>query len=210
VGETSGENDPDIKWTPQVIHAAPKGVRLVDLHLKHGLAAADLPVSVTLAEGQDDLVIFPSEVIIPEGKSHVRFELEFLKQSGQATLRATLPDELGGETDDLEIDLKSLGQAKLGISWEPRKVEELIGAAFSVELRLDEPAPWPFMVTVSVRNGDPSVISGYPSEVPFAEGEMSKVINFQATDVTGKLGLRAALPADAGGKHSDLKIDVEE
>jgi hypothetical protein len=81
-----------------------------------------------------------------------------------------------------------------------------------VELHLNNPAPFDLEVLISLKNGNRSLVEGFPGMVEFPEGERVVVIEFTTTEPAGKndnkLQLRAALPLEVGGKHDDLKIEV--
>lgn len=93
----------EVKWSPDVIRAAPKGTRTVRLMLKHGIAEEDLEVSLAADLSPDLLIEFDSPVTIPQGERDVEVEITFLSQSGSGTLTATLPE---GASDELDIDLR--------------------------------------------------------------------------------------------------------
>ncbi len=212
VEEGDGEDDLNVRWEPRVIRAAPNGSR--DVRVRIGdPAPQDLLVELTLEEGPDDLLAFPPEVTIPEGERVVTVRIEFLSQRGKATLRATLPESVGGDQADLDIDLRAEGQAKLDIEWSPDDLELQPNSPASVELRLDSPAPFDLEVLITLKNGNRSLVAGFPGMVEFPEGQQVVVIEFTTTQPSGnndkKVRFRAALPMEVGGKHDDLKIEVE-
>jgi hypothetical protein len=109
VGLQGGPRALEIKWTPRQIKKAPNRLREVRLMLKHGFAPEDLIVHIELVDPSPDLDIispeFPTEVTIPAGEREVRLVLEIMSTTGSGKLRATLPDSVGGHSDELEIDL---------------------------------------------------------------------------------------------------------
>ena len=207
------EDDLDVRWEPRVIRSAPNGSR--DVRVRIGdPAPQDLLVALTLEEGPDDLLAFPSEVTIPEGERVVTLRIEFLSQRGKATLRATLPESVGGDQADLDIDLRAEGQAKLDIEWSPDDLELQPNSPASVELRLDSPAPFDLEVLITLKNGNRLLVEGFPGMVEFPEGQQVVLIEFTTSQPSGnndkKVQFRAALPMEVGGKHDDLKIEVEK
>ncbi len=70
-------------------------------------APAGLMVELELEEeGFGDLVGFPAMVEFAEGSKVAVVEIEVGSQTGEAEIRATLPESLGGESDDLKIKVK--------------------------------------------------------------------------------------------------------
>lgn len=214
VGENDGEGDDEgdesgLRWEPRVIRAAPNGFRDVRLRISEP-AAEDLTLALSLEEGPDDLLAFPEEVVIPEGQRVVTLRIEFLSQQVEAILRATLPDDAGHA--DLDIDLRAAGQFKLDIEWSPDDLKLAPNSPASVELHLNNPAPFDLEVLISLKNGNRSLLEGFPGMVEFPEGERVVVIEFNTTQPSGnndnKVQLRAALPLEVGGKHDDLKVEV--
>ncbi len=204
------ENRLEVHWRPDKIKSVPDtGFREVRLHLNHP-APVDLLVTLELTEGSDEVVAFPSEVLIPAGEKIVPVVLEFLSREGNARLQATLPEDVGGDTDTLEIDLEDRPQDKVGIQWRPDEIRIGVLSEFRVRLILSRPAPLDMKVVVSVKSGDADLVKGMPEEIEFEAGQQQVVIELESGEKTGLVRFRAALPFDLGGKHDDLHVRVDD
>ncbi len=212
--EEEGEEEPPpsaslrLMWEPRVIHAVGKGVRELRLRI-NDRAPEDLIVAISQESGDEEFVAFPETATIPAGAKEVRIEVSFLKDQGDAVLRAVLPDSVGGDDDTLEISLRPVKPEKLSIEWKPDEVELRPGQAGEAVLSLDRPAPYALEAVLSIRNGNRSLVRGLPPRVLFAAGEGRVVVPFTAADHPGKIKLRAALPIQVGGQAADLDIEVK-
>ncbi len=200
----------EVKWTPRVIKSNPREVREVSLFLKKGVAPTELTVELSLVDGPEGLVSFPEEVFFPAGQKRIRFNIEVRSLPGRAVIRATLPDDVGADTDDLVVEL-GRGQTRLKVEWSKSQVKTGPMANVDVKLRLNKPAPAPVTVSVEVRNGDSSVVAAaLPSQLTFAQGEQEISLQFATADKEGRVTYRATLPSDFGGGHDDLRIVVRD
>ncbi len=209
-----GEDDLEVRWEPRVIRVAPNGGRDVRIRISDPAPLGGLTVALTLEEGSDDLLSFPSQVTIPEGERGVTLRIDFLSNQGKATLRATLPESAGGDHADLDIELRSDTQAKLDIQWSPDELELEPNSPGRVELRLSSPAPFDLQVLITLKSGNRFLVQSFPASVEFAQGQRTALIRFSTTEPSGddddEVELRAALPIEVGGKHDDLEIEVEK
>ena len=201
----------DLVWTPGVVRAAPLGRVTVRLMLKHGVAPEDIPVALVLEDATSDLLIqwFPEDPVIPQGEKAVSVELIFGGQSGSGRLVATLPDTLGGDSADLDIDLRSNSQAPLKVNWSKKKIEVAPSTEISVDLRLSRVTEEEIAVVITPVAGDAGVIGSFLSPVTIPAGGQVLHLTFQSSEKTGKVRLRAALPRALGGAHADLDLRVD-
>lgn len=212
-GDDEEPRDLEVRWSPRVIEAAPQAVRRVALHLSRP-APAELAVAVTQTEGPDGLVRFPESVSFAAGQQVVHFAVEILGE-GEGELEARLPDDFGGDTDTIKIEIKRPPLVRLKLRWRPDEVELQPGEQVQVALRLDQPAPEDIEVTVGAVAGDPALfvadpsLEALPTTVFFAQGTDEVLFSFTAGDRTGRLKLRAALPRSYGGAHDDLTLKIE-
>jgi hypothetical protein len=211
VGEdATGPRELELMWTPRVIRAAPQGRVSVRLMLKYGVAPEDIPIPLVLEESTGGLQIrFPDEVILPKGEKAVSLEFLFGSQSGSGKLVATLPDTLGGDSAELDIDLRSNSQAPLKVSWSEKKIEFARSTAITVDLRLSRIAEKEIAVVITPVAGDAGVLSSFLSPVTIPAGEQVVHLTFQSSEKSGKVRLRAALPRELGGAHADLDLRVD-
>lgn len=206
-GEHEGEQG--IRWSPDKIRAAPQGEVTVRLHLGQP-PAADLEVPIEQIAGDEDFVVFPETVMFPAGERTVQVPLQFLLPRGEAKLEAKLPEDAGGDSDILDINIKGNNDIKLRLQWRPREVEAGPDTDVQVLLVLDDPAPADFRAVLSLKQGDSDLLVGLPSEVEFLEGEQQAVVEFKTGAGVGKVRIRAAIPRDLGGFHDDLLVDIKE
>ncbi len=211
VGEDqSGPREVGLRWSPGVVRAAPQGRVTVKLMLKYGVATEDIPVGLTLEESSADLDIrFPDDLVIPQGEKMVDVELLFGSQSGSGKLVATLPDILGGESAELDIELHSNAQAPLKVSWSQKRVEIAPSSEIQIELRLSRVVEEPVSVVITPVSGDSGVLGPYVSAVDVPAGEQVLKWTLKSSEMTGKVRLRAALPLELGGAHDDLDFRVK-
>ncbi len=202
------EDELELQWQPGRLSAAPPGRRDVRLQLNQP-APADLVVRLSVREGTADLVVFPEEVLIPAGERAAPVALEILSAQAEARIRAALPEDAGGDTDDLEIQPERVFDRRLQVEWVPDEVEVGVGEEFEVALRLNQPAPADFTVFVRRQGGGQSgSLEGVPSEVRFEAGATEVVLQLRALR-RGKVRLRASLPVRLGGRHADLRVEIE-
>ncbi|GAB4254029.1 MAG: hypothetical protein Kow00109_29590 [Acidobacteriota bacterium] len=215
--EEDGDDDGgelEVRWSPRVIEAAPHEVRRVALHLSRP-APEELEVALSQTEGPDGLVRFPESVTFAAGRQVVHFVIEVL-QEGRGSLEAALPEDLGGDTDTLKIDVKHPPMVKLKLHWRPDEVELAPGGEAPVMLVLERSVPEDVEVTIAAVGGDPTLFTGDPSldalpmTVVFPAGSTELAFSFVAGDRAGRLKLRAALPRTYGGDHDDLSLKVEK
>lgn len=214
VGEGSpGAQSTEIQWTPSVVRAAPQGHVGVGLMLKYGQAEEDIPVTIELIDASSDLNLqspeFPLETVIPQGEKAVGIDLLFGAQTGSGKLVAHLPDEMGGDTAELDIDLRSNSQAPMHLSWSDKNVDVATGTEFTMTLRLSRVADEDILILITPVSGHREVLSSMESEVNVPAGSQTVDVAFQSSDQTGKVKLRAALPRELGGAHADLNISVK-
>ncbi|HSR51731.1 MAG TPA: DUF5666 domain-containing protein [Acidobacteriota bacterium] len=199
----------EIKWSPDKISGQGNRSVEVSLLLTRTLQE-DVEIILFLKDGKSALVSFPSMMMIAAGERVVRFPVEIGSGPGRAKVRAALPASVGGDTDDLEIDLRAQQQEKVELSWRPQDDLELQpGQSASVTLALDRPAPFDFSVAILVDKGDPALVSGVPSEIFFPQGSMAQTINVTAGDAPGKVEFEAQAPFSLGGDRESLKIEIE-
>ena len=198
----------EIKWSPDKIRAAPHGDSVARLHLSRP-APRDIRVPIEQTRGDEDFVVFPDEVLIPEGERTVRVSLEFLKDQGEALLVASLPEDLGGDSAELEIEFKPKNDVKVRLSWRPEKLEADLESEVRSTLVLDAPAPAAFRVVLSIRLGNADLLRGLPAQVEFAEGQQEAVVQFKTGPRAGRITIRAAVPRSLGGDHADLKVAID-
>ncbi len=211
VGEGApGGQSTEIQWTPPVVRAAPQGHVSVRLMLKYGQAQEDIPVGLELVDASEDLMMqYPSEVTILQGEKSVGIELLFGAQAGSGKLVAHLPEEMGGGTAELDIDLRSNSQAPMHLSWSDKKVDVAPETDFTVTLRLSRVAEGEILILITPVSGDREVLSSMEAEVTVPAGAQTVDVPFTSSDQTGRLKLRAALPRELGGAHTDLNISVK-
>jgi hypothetical protein len=206
----NGDKPLELEWNPRVVRAAPQEVRQVRLRLKHGVAPENIPVLLVWRHESDDLDVevdpWP-EVEILEGAESAIVELTFGSETGSGILRAQLPESLGGDIADLDIRLDPPEPPKIKIQWSSKKITASSGESVVIQLLLDQPAPEGLKAFVTLRGGDGSLAS-FDSLVVFGTGETQADVNLTTGD-PGKVRVRAALPWEFGGMHSDLEIKIE-
>ncbi len=198
----------EIQWSPDKIRAVPHGDSVARLHLNRP-APDDIRIRIEQTRGDEDFVVFPDEVLIPAGERTVRVPLEFLKDQGEALLVASLPEDLGGDGDELEIQIKGKSDAKLRLNWRPDKLEVGVESEVHSSLVLNSPAPVAFRAVLSIRLGEAGLLTGLPAEVEFAEGQQEAVVRFKTGPRAGRVTIRAAVPRALGGDHADLRVEIE-
>lgn len=211
VGEGGGSShSPELQWTPSVVRAAPQGHVSVRLMLKYDPAEEDIPVHIELVDASSDLLLeFQADPQIAQGERSVGVELLFGAQTGSGKLVAHLPDEMGGGTAELDIDLRSNSQAPLHLSWSDRKIDVAPETDFQVTLQLSRVAEEEILILITPVSGDRQILGSMEREVTVAPGAQTVDVSFGSSDVTGRVKLRAALPRELGGAHADLDITVE-
>ena len=210
--DPDGPDDPDeqeleIRWSPRKIQNASAGPLQVELQLNQP-APQDLLISIFLKDGNPGLASFPDSVMILQGSTTAGVLLQILSTTGEAKIRAALPN--GGDTDDLELEFANPDQAEeLEIGWNPDDLRLDPGGSATVQLRLDRPAPTDLTVVISVKDGDPSLVEDFPSEIQFLAGQsqLSLLVKTVAGR-EGKVRFRAALPFEFGGEDDELKIET--
>lgn len=96
VRDRGGSEDTKIHWSPGTLNVATNEMAEVRLRLSQP-APAGLMVELELEEeGFSDLVGFPAIVEFAEGSKVAVVEIEVGSQTGEAEIRATLPESLGG------------------------------------------------------------------------------------------------------------------
>lgn len=199
----------ELEWNPRVVRAAPQEVRQVRLRLKHGVAPQDIPIALEWRHQSDDLevTVDPSAVEILEGQRSAVVQLTFGSEAGSGILRAQLPEDLGGDIADLDIRLDPPEPPKIKIQWSQKKFDASSGQAIAVQLLIDQPAPEGLKAFITLQGGGGSLAS-FDSVVLFTTGETQVDVNLTAGD-SGKVRVRAALPWEYGGMHTDLDIKIE-
>ncbi|MEE8583348.1 MAG: DUF5666 domain-containing protein [Acidobacteriota bacterium] len=216
--ESDLDNDPDdpdgpdeqeleIRWNPRKVQNASAGPLQVELQLNQP-APQDLLISIFLKDGNPGLASFPDSVMILQGSTTAGVLLQILSTSGEAKIRAALPN--GGDTDDLELEFANPDQAEeLEIEWNPDDLRLDPGGSATVQIRLDRPAPTDLTVVISVKDGDPSLVEDFPSEIQFLAGQSQQsVLVKTVAGREGKVRFRAALPFEFGGEDDELKVET--
>ncbi len=205
--EEEQEGDLELEWQPKRLSASPPGNHRVRVQLNRP-APADLVVSLQLSEGPADLLDFPAEVMIRRGERVAVVPISILSSRVSARIRATLPPDVGGDSADLEIQ-PAREPVRLGLRWVPDEVETEVGEEFQVRLVLDQPAPDELTVFIGPHGGGQTgALGGVPSEVRFEPGHQEMELTFRAL-APGKVRLRASLPFRVGGRHDDLRVEVD-
>ncbi len=204
-GDDNGNELLEIRWNPRKITSA--GARDVRLEL-NGPAPEDLTIPLSLKEGAPGLVSFPDSVQIPAGERAATVSISVADQTGRVKVRARLPLSLGGDTDDLEVELEGQQEARLELEWSPDDIELQPNQQSVVTLRLDRPAPFDTEVVISVKEGDPNVVNGMPGAALFPAGQSVVQFTLVSPGLTGEVRFRAALPVQLGGDSDELKVRV--
>ncbi len=200
----------EIRWNPRSIVSGPFGPRQVQLEL-NGAAPEDLTIPLSLKEGSPDIVSFPASVQILQGDRSASVTIQVHDRTGRAKVRAKLPNSLGGDTDDLEIELESEPEAaQLELDWIPDSLELRPNQQAVATLRLSGPAPVDLEAVVSLRDGDAGLVGGVPNRIMFRRGDSEVSLAVSAGTATGEVRFRAALPVQFGGGQDDLKIRVRQ
>lgn len=204
-----GEQELEVRWNPDKLQNPALGPLEVELQLNQP-APQDLLIQIFLKDGNPAIASFPDSVMILQGSTTAGVMLQILSAAGEAKIRAALPN--GGDTDDLELTFSAPGQVeKLEIEWDPDDLRLSPGGSATVQLRLDRPAHSDLTVVITVKDGDPSLLEGLPSEISFSAGQVQQSVLVQA--VAGRQGevkLRAALPFEFGGEDDELEVEVED
>ncbi len=219
VNEDDPSDDPDnpddpielfeVKWSPRKIESGGPGAREVRLVLNNP-APENLEVALTLKEGIPGMVTFPASVQIPRGERTVALEIVIHDVPVEAKIRARLPASVGGDSDTLDIELGQAQNAQLELQWVPDDLEMRPNSEAVVRLVLDQAAPFAADVTVSLKDGNASLVSGVPSLISFAAGQSSVSLTVRSGAASGKVRFQAKAPAEWGGDSDDLKIEIEE
>ena len=162
---------------------------------------------------------------LKRGDRHVKVEIQALGETGEVKIRAILPEEFGGDDDDLEVEIREPrghngdkndddrdeDENKDGdafeIRWEPDDFESRFNETRTVRLTLSEPAPREFVAELSVKEGPADAVE-FPREVVFAEGDSSVDVEISTRESEGRVKIRAALPFDVGSDTDDLEIEI--
>lgn len=147
---------------------------------------------------------------IPAGGTSTSFQVEAGGFEGVAFVDVTLLAGDFVEADQLKVEVQQDGvqdEAELEIKWNPDKIEQPSLGVRQVQLNLNMPAPSDLTVQLFVKEGDASMVS-FPSTVLFAEGTTTQNLTVEILKLTGRVKVRAALPA--GGDTDDLEIDFRE
>ena len=231
VQDRGDERDEDLKisWRPDEVSMKSDKTRKVHLVLRRPAATA-LTVELSLKSGPEGLVDFPSIVAFEEGDRHVKVEIQALGETGEVKIRATLPEEFGGDDDDLEVEIREPrghdgdkndddrdegedrdnqdgDEEELEIRWEPDEFESRFNETRTLRLTLNEPAPREFVAELSVKEGPADAVE-FPREVVFAEGDRSVDVEISTRESEGRVKIRAALPFDVGSDTDDLEIEI--
>ncbi len=211
VGDDDHEpKEPELEWAPRVVRAAPNGALVVRVMLKHGPTPVDLPVALTLEDASPDLVLsFPPEVVIPAGAVNAPVELLFGSRTGSGKLVAELPEEVGGDTAELDIDLRPAVQTRLRLEWRPASLRLPAGTSGAAVLRLSAPAPVDLEVAINLAEHHQNAgLVGFPATVQFPAGSTEAAVTFQAGSQAGRAQFIASLPPAWGGDSARLEVRV--
>lgn len=205
-----GLKEPELEWAPRVVRAAPNGTLVVRVMLKHGPTPVDLPVALSLKDASPDLVLtFPPEVVIPAGSVNAPVELHFGSRTGSGKLVAALPEEVGGDTAELDIDLRPPVQARLRLDWRPESLRIPAGTTGVAVLQLSAPAPVDLEVAIHPDEHNQTMgLVGFPAAVQFPAGTTQVPVEFQAGSQAGRAKFVASLPPDWGGDSARLEVRV--
>jgi hypothetical protein len=94
----------DISWSPPAMSIKANTTRSANLHLSRP-APTVLDVKLRLLKGNEGVVKFPDKATIGAGAKMTSVEIKAGPQAGKVVIRASLPDTVGGDTSDLEIEV---------------------------------------------------------------------------------------------------------
>jgi hypothetical protein len=160
-------------------------------------------------EGPADLVAFPSQVIIPAGEK--RAAVEFLSglNAGEVKIEAILPVDLGGDTDEIEIEVRERkSNSGQSLEWDPEELEVTTGQTVSAKLVLEEEAASDLTVALTASPKHHSLT--FPSEVVIPAGASEIEVEIQTGDRAGEVKIRASLTYRKGGKQATLEIEISD
>lgn len=95
----------EVEWRPDEVNMRTNEERKVQLRLSKP-APSELAVQISVKDGEADLVEFPAQVTFGAGSIRVEVTLKSKSSRGEVKLRARLPESVGGDADDLEIEVK--------------------------------------------------------------------------------------------------------
>lgn len=168
-----------------------------------------MTVELSLKEGSSGLVTFPRQVVFARGSRVVEVVIQTGAAIGKGKIRATLPAVVGGDQDDLKVEIETEEQQKLEVKWVPDEIKARPNETKTVKLRLDRSAPSDLTAVLTLKKG-PSDLVEFPNEVNFTKGSSETSVLIKTKNSTGKVKIRAALPFSVGGDHDDLEIEVEK
>lgn len=94
----------EIKWAPDEIKIGLNESRTVKL-LLGAPAPHDLTAVLTLKERKPDLVEFPHQVSFAKGSLEANVVIKSKNSTGKVKIRAALPFSVGGDSEDLEVEI---------------------------------------------------------------------------------------------------------
>lgn len=156
--------------------------------------------SIDLSVANSQIASVPDHVIMPAGASSASFTVT-ATAAGKTTIRATLPDSLGGQTLTASVTVNE----SPSVSFDPATLTIAPGAVASESVRIDPSLPVDVMVSLQV--DDPTVVS-VPSfvTVPAGGSATIPVTGLRAGTAT----LTATLPATNGGGSDTLPVTVAD
>ncbi|MDA2938242.1 DUF5666 domain-containing protein [Acidobacteria bacterium AH-259-A15] len=210
-GGDRGEKEYRIGWRPDELRMPYNYTTSATLRLNQP-APTNLDVLLSLRKGLEGLVEYPPMVTFEKGSYSVKVEITSGSETGQVRIRATLPDDVGGDYDDLKVKVrgeKREEREKYQISWVPEKITAQTNETLTdVMLVLDHPAARAFKVELTVKEGSSDLVE-FPAHVEFTEGSSEAPVKISTKERSGKVTIRAALPFDFGGDTDDLEIEIE-
>ena len=100
--EGEDEAELEVRWDPREIDSFFNESQTVLLTLNQQLDET-VVVELNVKDGSDDAVEFLEQIKFPAGVTEVEVQITTREIAGEVKIRAALPFELGGDTDDLEI-----------------------------------------------------------------------------------------------------------
>lgn len=202
------------KLLPDELRMGPSERARVDLVL-----TTPSPNDLTLTLRSENPMLAESasdSLTIPAGALTASFEVESGPEVGHTRIDVGVPLERGGITRSVEVEVGKPGkedenepESELQIKWNPRRIQSAQLGTLSVQLQLNRPAPQDLTVRLSLKDGDPSLVS-FPESVTFPAGSSSQPVALQINAVQGEAKIRATLPNAQDTDDLELELGMEE
>jgi uncharacterized protein (TIGR03437 family) len=164
--------------------------------------ALDETTQITLSSSNPSIAFTPIRAFIPAGQRSVSFQVNGVAVGGPVTIRATLPQNLGGDSATANI---TVVPPRFTISLSPDSLNIIAGTSQNMRVTINQARNQQTQIDLASSNSN---IASVPNSVTIPANATSVQFRVTGESVGGPVTITAKLPQQLGGDSDNSSVRV--